>query len=277
MTDRTTLYTLLTQLSKRDMCGTTSGYTMGCRCSACTGARRDYERQRCRDRAAGKSRARIHADPVVAHVRALSAQGMGYKTVADRAHCNPSTISRLLYGERHHISAETAARILAVRADLPAMADGARIPAGPTWALLHELLNTGYTRGTLASELAGRPTKALQISTRWIDAATALRVREMHSRLREANAKEQRAARTALSELTEEGYALWHHKVREALSRISARNGWRSDISANGIETHVGRKNRYGQFPASSKTIMLATTAELLVSVRDELLAEGAT
>lgn len=65
-----------------------------------------------------------------------------------------------------------------------------------------------------------------------------------------------------------------HHKVRETLSRISARNGWAPDIASDGIETKVGRKNRYGQFPESAKTIMLATTAELLVSVRDELLAE---
>lgn len=269
-----TINTLLATLSTRNMCGTTSGYNMGCRCPACTGARRDYERQRQRDRQAGNSRARIPADSVVAHVRALGEAGMGYKTVADRAHCNPSTISRLLYGERHHISADTAARILAVRADLLALAGGSRLPAGPTWALLNELLDTGYTRGALASELAGKPTHALQISERWVDAETALKVQEVHSRLRAATAKEQRAALTALSELAEEGYALWHPKTRDVMSRICARNGWSPFTPADDIKTPVGRKNKHGQFPPTARTILLARTAELLVSVRDELLAD---
>lgn len=269
-----TLNTMRASLQGRSMCGTTSGYVMGCRCPACTGARRDYERARSRARKAGDYRAHIPADAVVAHLRTLGAQGMGLKTVADRAHCNPSTLSRLLYGERHHISAATAERVLAVRADLLALAGGARTPAGPTWALLNELLATGYTGGYLASEMAGRPTPAIQISKRWVDAATALKVRDMHARLRRATTKEKRAAYAALNELTEERYALWHPKTRAAIARICSRRGWPVIALADAIETPVGRKNRYGKYPPNVKTILLARTAELLVAVRDELLTE---
>lgn len=103
---------------------------------------------------------------------------MGYKSVADAASVARTIAAGIRSGRRRRIRRDTEARILAVTAE--AYADGARVPAGPTWRLLDELIGRGYTRGQIALWL-GCKTPALQIKRGGkILAATAARVRKVY-------------------------------------------------------------------------------------------------
>jgi hypothetical protein len=91
-----------------------------------------------------------------------------------------SIVAKIRSGARRQIRAATARRILAVTVD--ARADGATVPAGPTWRLIRLLLEEGYTKGRLAQEL-GAATPALQLGHRRVLASTAVRVERLHRRL----------------------------------------------------------------------------------------------
>jgi hypothetical protein len=65
-----------------------------------------------------------------------------------------------------------------------AIADSALVPAGPTWALLDELLDEGFTRTDIARRLGSKAKRPeLQISRAHVEAATAARVERLHRKL----------------------------------------------------------------------------------------------
>lgn len=74
----------------------------------------------------------------------------------------------------------TLAAILAV--ELEDARGAQKVPAGPTWALINELLVAGYTRSYLARQL-GAKTPALQLGRERVRASTARAVEELHARL----------------------------------------------------------------------------------------------
>jgi len=67
-----------------------------------------------------------------------------------------------------------------------AIADGALVPAGPTWKLLNKLLEAGYTRMFLAKQLGSRAKRpVLQVQAERITALTASKVERLYRRIKE--------------------------------------------------------------------------------------------
>lgn len=188
-------------LAEGKPCGTRVRYYAGCRCPACKRANSQYETERARARAAGDHRGLVDAAPVVAHINALRAQGLGWKTIADSACVSTGTVSDLIYGKQLKLRGHTARKLLAVTA--LAARDGAYIDARPSWALIKQLLRWGYPRSRIASEMLGRPVRALQLQPTKITVRNAELVRRVHERLRREPA---RATLKLLAELHEEGF-----------------------------------------------------------------------
>lgn len=159
-----------------------------CRCEPCTKATRDYERQRVHaiNRPDETWVPYVPAGPARRHVRALMALGIGPKTVAKLSGVPHGAISKLLYGDykgrrpSRRIRPETARRLLAVT---PEMASGAqKVDAGPTWALLDDLIAKGWTRAELARR-RGQKGPGLQVRRTKVRASTARAVERLHAEI----------------------------------------------------------------------------------------------
>lgn len=161
------------ELAARHPCGTRAKYAGGCRCNACRRANTDYENARARARARGEWNGLVPAAPVRAHLRRLSAAGVGRRTVADISGVGASAIAELASGRKDQLRAMTAKRILAVTAE--ALNDSTLVLARPTWVLIRRLLAEGFTLGELAWRL-GYKTRALQLRRDRITARNAMRV-----------------------------------------------------------------------------------------------------
>lgn len=132
---------------------------------------------RCRDRLA--YRGLVSAAPVRRHLKKLSAQGLGYKSVGEACDVGRTTLAQIVAGARR-CRADVARRILAVTPD--AIADSALVDAGPTWKLINELLDKGWTKTALATALGSKSKRAaLQIRKTKVEAQTALAVRKFHA------------------------------------------------------------------------------------------------
>lgn len=175
--------------------GTRAKYVVEkCRCEPCC----DDNREKARDRQRAMRRPDeawmpyVPAGPARRHIRELMAQGVGPKSIAKLAGVPHGAISKLLYGNykgrgpSKRIRPATAAKILAVTVE---QATGAqKIPAGPTWRLLDDLLARGFTRCWIASEILGHETKSLQIRHDLVRASTARKVEALHRRLEDVAA-----------------------------------------------------------------------------------------
>lgn len=162
--------------------GTRSRYTSGCRCAPCRAANTAYQRARTKAKIYGRANPLRPVAAVVRHLRSLARAGVGVRPISDAAKVAGSTIRKVLAGQRLHLREATARRLLAVTADV--IADGALVPAGPTWKLLDELIDEGFTRTDLARRLGSkgrRPT--LQIRRDRVEAATAAKVERLHRQL----------------------------------------------------------------------------------------------
>lgn len=137
--------------------GTHTKYVVDkCRCADCTDAARTYEATRRRQRAYGIP-AYVDASPARAHVRTLSAQGMGWKRVARAAGLSASTVWKLMYGNptigrapNKRIRPATAEAILSVKVDL---ADGAIIDSTGSTRRIQALVAIGWSQSKLAHRL----------------------------------------------------------------------------------------------------------------------------
>lgn len=124
----------------------------------------------------------VDVEEVRAHARKLSKQGVGYKSVAAAADVSATEIAKILSGRKTKIRAEAAKRILAV--DRDAVADHALVPAGPTWRRIRRLLAEGFTKTELARRLGSKSkTPALQLNTRKITAANAMKVERFYQQI----------------------------------------------------------------------------------------------
>jgi hypothetical protein len=188
------------ELAKTRPHGDRMRYIGGCRCDDCRRANTAYETARARARKAGEWNGLVPADKARAHILELSKQGIGRDQVADASGMASSTLNLIARGQRKRLRAMNEKALLAVTPE--AIADGAHIDAGPTWALLDDLIATGYTKARLAHEL-GCVMPALQISRNQCKASTALKVERLHKRLRRVPAGDSLAL---IAELREEGY-----------------------------------------------------------------------
>lgn len=201
-------------------CGTRVRYYAGCRCQACRAANTAYARERQAARARGEGNHIVSAEPAREHLAWLSAQGVGHKTAADAAKVAGSIVTKIVYGQRTKIRAQTERRILAVTVDT-AM-DGARIDAAPTKRLLAELRACGYTNVVIASELLGRRVRGLQIGkSPTVEVRTAALVRALHERWR---CVPEKRTRELLRELSEEGFH--RDRVAAELLAMARARGW---------------------------------------------------
>ncbi len=162
--------------------GKRARYTSGCRCEACREANNVYQRSRTRAKVYGRTNALVPVAAVLRHLKALGRAGLGTSTIGDAARVAGSTVRKVLDGRRSHLREATARRLLAVTRD--AIADSALVPAGPTWALLEELLEEGFTRTDLARRLGNKgKAPTLQIRRDHVEAATAAKVERLHRQL----------------------------------------------------------------------------------------------
>lgn len=167
--------------------GTRQAYVLDrCRCLPCAAANSRAESQRNRDRAYGRNHW-ADAGPVRVHVRALMAQGMGIKRIAERADVSTGVLTRVLYGINGHspskrITPATAQRILALTFD---PSPGAIVDSTGTKRRLQALAVVGYSTTRLARETG------IEASTIWVLmnrdrhvlAATERAVRNAYDRL----------------------------------------------------------------------------------------------
>lgn len=153
-----------------------------CRCGACKAANRHYERER----AARIEPPYVSAGPARRHVEELRAAGVGLKQVAKTAGVPHGSLSKLVYGDRRRgmgpskrIRPGTAERILAVTpADI---AEGARVPAGPTWENVERLVAAGVPRVRIAERIG--QTRSLQLGRQWVQARHAREIAAMAAEL----------------------------------------------------------------------------------------------
>ncbi len=172
--------------------GTRARYVAGCKCVPCRAANSRYNTEREAAKKAGDYRGIVSADRARRHLLKLSKQGVGYKAVADACGSSHTIVGNVAWGYRKQIRASTERAILSV--DAQALADGARVPAGPTWRIINTLVAEGYSKAQLARWL-GHKVPALQMRRDWVIARTASKVERL-ARLIEAG-KMQRPERVA--------------------------------------------------------------------------------
>ena len=210
------------ELAEGKPCGTRVRYYAGCRCEECRAANSRYESERQAARARGESNGIVSAERARAHLAKLSAAGVGYKTAADAAKVASSVVAMIIYGQRLKIRGQTERRILAVTADTAA--DGAFVDGAPTWALIDELLASGYSKSRIASEIAGHPVNALQLQRDRVRVRNAARARQVYERLRLASATELRQAERQLAELREECFRM--DRIQSDVDELAVARGW---------------------------------------------------
>lgn len=154
-------------------------YLAGCRCPACRGANTAYERMRSRARKAGMGNPIVPADEARAHLKALAAIGVGRNTVALATDISSAILHMIARGTREKIRKATERKILAVTSGC--LADGARIDAAPTWALIRELIDAGDTKLSIALAI-GQKGSGLQLSRKQVTVRNAEKVRRHHAR-----------------------------------------------------------------------------------------------
>ncbi len=163
-----------------------------CRCWPCGQARSDYDRARAKANSYGQP-LQVDAEPVRAHVRQLMCdgppgahhKGVGLKTIAKVAGVSNGALWKLVYGAPDRdgpskkVRRSTADKLLAVT--LADMADGATVPAGPTWRRIDEMVAAGWAKAAIARHVHGPQAVALQLSPKRVTARNARRVADLHA------------------------------------------------------------------------------------------------
>lgn len=135
-----------------------------CRCDACRQAVREYERERKRR----VEPAYVGADRARQHIRWLAEHEIGLKQVSKVSGVSHGALWKLMYGDEKRfgrpskrIRRATEQAILTVQPQDGA--DGSRVDAGPTVAIIAELLRRGWSKQALGRHVHGPTAKALQI------------------------------------------------------------------------------------------------------------------
>ncbi len=170
----------LSVLADRNPHGTRIKYMGGCRCGECRAAAARSDRESKARRRQGLSNGLTSAEPTREHLLRLSSQGIGRDAVADVSGVAVSVISEIRTGRKQQIRKETERRILAVTVE--AAFDKANIDAGPTWRLIGELLEEGFTKAELARRL-GYAVPALPFRRERISARNARRIELLYRRV----------------------------------------------------------------------------------------------
>lgn len=214
-----------------------------CRCDRCRQANRDYERER----AARITPSYVSAGPAREHIQMLAEHGVGLKQVARLSGVSHGTLSKLVYGmpdrpPSRRVRPSTAARILAV---MPSQAtDGTKVPAGPTWRLLDEMIAAGVPKSRIAEAL-GQKGPQLQVGRVTVTARNARAVRDLHRRWRAGEVEFARRDRWGASTVVvpppaRRGGADVSDLLVELAEIVEERNEqaeWRADAACRGRPT----------------------------------------
>lgn len=174
--------------------GTRLGYIRdACRCDHCRAAAARYEKGRKRRNAYGRSLV-VDATPARDHVRALMAQGMGWKHIAAAAGVSASTLGPVLYGAyrdqpehpdhrppRRQIGRDLAAAILAVELDI---APGALVDATGVRRRVQALIAVGWSITQVADRLGLVRTNMRLDTAKAVTSATRDRVAALYEEMR---------------------------------------------------------------------------------------------
>lgn len=153
--------------------GTRARYRLGCDCVPCTAANTTYGQTRARARAAGQWNGLVDASETRAYLLKLQGMGVGLRRVSHLTGLPVSGIRALRSGQRQHLRALSAKRILELK---PSLAKGQRVNAYRTRHLLACLLNEGYTRKDLAARL-GLKSPTVQLHNEQVTVRNALKIR----------------------------------------------------------------------------------------------------
>lgn len=171
--------------------GTHTRYVHGCRCDACREGSRRYKRARARARTRPGYDRLVAALETRRHLLALARQGIGSKAVSEASDVARCLVVLIRQGRRRRVRSSVQARILAV--DTDAIADGARVPAGPTRRLVAELRDAGVSLREIGERL-GLNTSFDAARDPHVTARTALRVQKLHAQVMAELAVERDAA-----------------------------------------------------------------------------------
>lgn len=155
-------------------CGKRAKFIAGCRCEACHEANRVYMRALYRRRKAGDLNPIVSAAPARAHIRKLSKQGVGNRSIADIVGIQVRRISAIRNGTRKKLRKKTVDAILSI--DKTAATGRALIDATDTWKLLDELVERGYSKAQLGRWLHNTD---LQVAKDRVTADLAARVKKL--------------------------------------------------------------------------------------------------
>lgn len=134
-----------------------------CRCADCRTAAAERERATNRAHAYGRYDGLVDADPVRAHVRALTGMGVGLKQITRLSGVSGGTLNKLMYGHplpgggrrapSRRCSPRTADRILGLPLDRALLAGGALVDGTGTRRRLQALVARGWSQRCLARKL----------------------------------------------------------------------------------------------------------------------------
>lgn len=177
-------------------------YMAGCHCFLCRRANTAYEAARKIARAAGEGNGIVPAGKALAHLKQLSAQGVGRRSVGAASDVGDTVLSDIISGRKVRIRASTERAILAVTK--AAAGDRALISGRATWKMLDELIADGYTKTELARHLGSNgKTPALQLKREVVTVRSAYLVERLFDQLKFECAK---PTTKALGKLRDEGY-----------------------------------------------------------------------
>jgi len=161
--------------------GTNARYSSGCRCEPCRLARSQYLSDTKWRLSRGHGRS-VSTERARRHILELSRRGMGYLAVAEAASVNHGIVWGIRQGVRKRARWATVERIL--RVDLSCARAGTRVPAGPTWRILNELIDRGFSKRQIAIWMGFRGKgSSLQLRHDLVTAENAARVRKVKSLL----------------------------------------------------------------------------------------------
>jgi hypothetical protein len=194
-------------------------YKAGCRCFSCRRANTAYEAARKVARAAGEGNGIVSAEKARAHLKALSAQGVGRRSVHAASDVAMTVLADVMSGRKTNIRAATERAILAVTAG--AAGDGALVPAKATWKMLDQLIADGYTRTYLGAKLGSKSkVPQLQLKRDFVTVRSAYLVERLFEQLKCECAK---PTMKLLAKLRDEGYT--QHQVEQRLAALAAKLG----------------------------------------------------
>jgi hypothetical protein len=184
-----------------------------CDCRPCRDAGNRYNNRRELLIATGRWQPLVDADPVRQHVNQLRAAGLGAERIIKLANVTPSTMQRLLYGRpsdgeapSKRVRPEVAAALLAVRADLDTLADGAQIDATGTRRRSQALVCLGWSQGEQARRLGIQKSNFTRLNHHSVTAARARAVRDLYNELSMATAPQSQGANYARKLAERRGY-----------------------------------------------------------------------